>query len=196
MEQGRGATGSPRVCLRDALANRLGWTPRLPGLVPRGGPRAGEKGRVNVAPHARRGLSSLLAYLAPRRRLRLFLLPPTRSMQQSPGTLREHPAALPLPPVGTRSRNPAGPSRASRRSLRASPRPFSRACPASLLPAWPWPGRDAPSLPRSSVPRLSCSQHCGGPGFRCSTRHSPIAGCLCLSVRCLSAPLGFCLIHC
>ena len=64
--QGRGAMGSPRACLRDALANRLGWTPRLPGLVPRGGPWAGEKGRVNLAPHPRRGL---LAHLDPRRRL-------------------------------------------------------------------------------------------------------------------------------
>ena len=69
VEHGRGAMGIPRVCLWDVLANRLGWTPRLPGLVPRGGPWAGEKGRVNLAPHPRRGLGGLLAHLDPRRRL-------------------------------------------------------------------------------------------------------------------------------
>ena len=73
-------------------------------------------------------------------------------MQQSPGTLREHPTALPLPPVGTRSWNPAGPSCASRRSLPASPRPFSPALPLSSPRERPRPFALAVAGPRCAFP--------------------------------------------
>lgn len=205
MEQGRGATGNPRGCLWDALANRLGWTPRLPGLMPRGGPWAGEKGRVNLAPHSHRGLSGLLAHLAPRRRLQAVpasahSVPAAES--RDAGRAPRSPAP---PPRGHPFPEPRGPSRASRCSLPASPRPFSPALPHSSPRERPRPLALAVARPRCAFPPsflgavalwLSRSRHRGGPGFRCSTRHSPIAGCLCLSVCCLSVPPGCCLVHC
>ena len=134
MEQGRGATGSPRVCLWDALANRLGWTPRLPGLVPRGGPWAGEKGRVNVAPHPCRGLSGLLAHLAPRRRLQAVPAP-THLVHAAESRHAERAPHSPAPPARG---HPFLEPRRALPCLQTQPTRLSTAflaCPASLLPA-------------------------------------------------------------
>lgn len=69
-EQGRGAKGSPCVCICDALIYHLGWTQRL--LELRGGVSAAEKGHRDLAaspPPSSQGLSSLVAHLDPGRSL-------------------------------------------------------------------------------------------------------------------------------
>lgn len=103
-------------------------------MVPRGGPWAGEKGRVNLAPHPRRGLSGLLAHLAPRRRLQAV---PVSARSVHAAEFRD---------AGRAPRSPAPPARGhpfpephrAFPCLQTQPARLSTAflaCPASLLPA-------------------------------------------------------------
>ena len=113
----------------------------------------------------------------------MFLLPPSRSTQQS-SDAGERPTALPLLPVGTRSWSPAGPARASRCGLARLSMAFLTR-PASLLPerAPSACGHPRPFVPSCTLPPSFLGALWPVLVFRAAlTTLQSLGVCVCLSV--------------